>query len=65
MLLGHLLVQEKFVSPAQLEQILSEQNHRNQKLGELMVEKNIISPAQLEQLLEKQYWQKNGFWLIS
>ncbi|MBA2748453.1 MAG: hypothetical protein H0U45_06860 [Tatlockia sp.] len=65
MMLGKILLQENLISPDQLEHALSEQTSSNARLGELLIEKNIISPQQLEQILEKQYWQKNGFWLIS
>ncbi len=64
-LLGQLLIQSKVISQTQLASTLIWQRCRNQKLGELLVEKGLISQEQLEKLLEKQYWQKNGFWLIS
>ncbi|MBW4662740.1 MAG: hypothetical protein KME01_00820 [Chroococcus sp. CMT-3BRIN-NPC107] len=64
-LLGEILVQENLISQWQLEQTLIEQNRTHKKLGELLVERQLISGEQLEKFLEKQYWQKNGFWLIS
>ena len=64
-LLGQMLIQSKIISQAELDQTLALQHSHNKKLGEILVEKNIISQKLLERALRKQYWQKNGFWVIS
>lgn len=64
-MLGQLLIQEKSISQAELDQVLAFQPDSNKKLGQMLVEKNLISQDKLEKTLKKQYWQKNGLWLIS
>lgn len=63
-LLGQLLIEDKLINQDELDQALALQQGSQKKLGEVLVENNLISQDQLENYLEKQYWQKNGFWLI-
>lgn len=64
-ILGEILVRKGLISQAELEQALAEQSSSQKKLGEILIEKNLIPQEKLEKIIEKQYWQKNGFWLIS
>ena len=64
-MLGQLLIQEKLILQVQLEQALDSQPGSNKKIGQLLIEKNLISQDKLKITLAKQYWQKNGFWVIS
>ena len=60
-----MLIQKRLISEVELNQVLEEQNISNKILGKLLLEKKLVSQEKLKELVEKQYWQKNGFWLIS
>lgn len=64
-IVGEMLVRKGWISQTELEQALAEQLSSNKKLGEILIERNLIPQEILEKIIEKQYWQKNGFWLIS
>lgn len=64
-LLGQFLIKKKLIFQPELRQALADQHGSNKKLGEILVAKNIISQNQLEIILKQQYWQNNGYWVIS
>ena len=64
-LLGQFLIKKKLIFQPELREALTEQHGSKKKLGEILVAKNIISQEQLEIILKQQYWQNNGYWVIS
>jgi hypothetical protein len=62
--LGWILIRHRWISAAQLQTILPQQDHGSKKLGELLLEQSLISEAQLDEALQEQYWRRNGFWVI-
>ena len=62
--LGWILIQNRWISPAQLQTILAEQIQSQQKLGELLLSSTLITEGQLKQALREQYWRRNGYWVI-
>jgi len=62
--LGWILIQNRWISPAQLQSILAEQLQSHRKLGELLLSSALITEGQLKQALREQYWRRNGYWVI-
>jgi hypothetical protein len=62
--LGWILIRHRWISAAQLQTILTQQNHASKKLGELLLEQSLISEGQLSEALQEQYWRRNGYWVI-
>ncbi len=61
--LGWVLIHRRWISPAQLQDVLSQQPQSSKKLGELLVEYTLISEGQLKQALREQYWRRYGYWV--
>ncbi|ACB51188.1 hypothetical protein cce_1838 [Crocosphaera subtropica ATCC 51142] len=64
MQLGQILLQKKWISSEQLEEVIQLQISQKNRLGELLLQKGLIVNNQLEAALKEQYWRKNGFWVI-
>jgi hypothetical protein len=62
--LGWILINKRWISPAQLELNLTSQLFNPRRLGELLVEQRLISAEQLEEALREQHWRRNGYWVI-
>ncbi len=62
--LGWILIRNRWISAAQLQNTLSQQVKTQAKLGELLLKRALISEAQLQQALREQYWRRNGYWVI-
>ncbi|MBW4620029.1 MAG: hypothetical protein KME17_11820 [Cyanosarcina radialis HA8281-LM2] len=52
------------ISSFELEQSLIEQRRYQKPLGQILLDRSLVSSEQLSRILQKQYWQKNGFWVI-
>ena len=52
--IGDLLVEQKFISEAQLQQALAEQKKTGRKLGRVLVESGFVGEDQLLELLSEQ-----------
>lgn len=64
MRLGQILLQKKWISSKQLQEIIQLQTSKKNRLGQLLLQKGLIVNNQLETALKEQYWRKNGFWVI-
>ncbi|NEQ75215.1 MAG: hypothetical protein F6K24_23305 [Okeania sp. SIO2D1] len=66
MKIGEILIRRQLISSAQLKEVIEIQTASSQKLGELMMFKDWIwiEKKDLEAALKKQYWRKNGYWII-
>jgi hypothetical protein len=62
--LGWILLNQRLISPPQLESALTHQHHCQRKLGELLMEANLLSNEQLERALQEQHWRRKGYWVI-
>lgn len=66
--LGWILIRKRWISAAQLQNILSEQmseqRQSRQKMGEILLSAALITEGQLKQALREQYWRRNGYWVI-
>jgi hypothetical protein len=62
--LGWILVHKRWISSAQLQDVLTQQLKCPKKLGELLLENALISEGQLKQALREQHWRRNGYWVI-
>jgi len=54
--LGEILVNQRYISSAQLESALVTQFQRTSQLRDLLVEQCLISQSKLENVLQEQYW---------
>ena len=62
--LGWILIHKRWISAAQLQNILSEQRQSRQRMGEILLSTALITEGQLKQALREQYWRRNGYWVI-
>lgn len=63
-LLGGLLLKQKLISAAQLQNTLMNQAICGMRLGDLLLEAKLISPEQLERALQEQAIRRRGQWVI-
>jgi N-acetylglucosaminyldiphosphoundecaprenol N-acetyl-beta-D-mannosaminyltransferase len=63
--LGEILVQNKIISPTQLNRWLKIQRSANKKLGEIIVEQKILSHEEINHFLMEQYCRQQGLWLAA